>query len=453
MSNLASGPAAGQTVTMRARLAAAGLRRAGDPARPGAPVAAADPGGAGAPDSARVAAARSRAAERIRRQRQQMRPLAWAFIAAVVISAEQGRPAPGLAGVRLGITAALAVCVVAAAVGLNPRWAERGLAAQAVVIGLLGGGGVALAALQPHGATGLAASLAVLIAAVRLPAWPAAAAIGAVTAALAAAVVLTQHPAAQPAIAVTLFCLLLAVTGRFIRRNWESQDQTELLMAQLQDARDAEAAAAALAERGRIAGELHDVLAHALSGLAIQLQGARKLAGAEDASAGLRAAIARSADLAKEGLTQARQAVGALRGDRLPSVTQLPELVDGFRRDTAINVSLVIEGAPRPLPAEADLALYRGAQEALTNIARYAPGATAAVTVRYEPGHTTLTVENGACPGSGGPAATARDGGPLAGAGGGHGLAAMRARAERAGGTARGGPHGGGWLVELDVPV
>ena len=95
-------------------------------------------------------------------------------------------------------------------------------------------------------------------------------------------------------------------------------------MAQLQDARDAEAAAAALAERGRIAGELHDVLAHALSGLAIQLQGARKLADAEDASAGLRAAVARSADLAKEGLTQARQAVGALRGDRLPPVTQQP---------------------------------------------------------------------------------------------------------------------------------
>src|SRR5262249_29188758 len=269
--------------------------------------------GAGARDSARVAAARSGGAEGIRRQREQMRPLAWAFIAAVVISAEQGRPAPGLAGVRLGITAALAVCAVAAAVGLNPRWAERGLAAQAVVIGLLGGGGVALAALQPHGATGLAASLAVLIAAVRLPAWPAPAAMGAVRAALAAAVGLTQPPAAQPAIAVTLFCLLLAVTGRFIRRNWESQDQTELLMAQLQDARDAEAAAAALAERGRIAGELHDVLAHALSGLAIQLQGARKLADAEDASAGLRAAIARSADLAKEGLTQARQAVGAAR--------------------------------------------------------------------------------------------------------------------------------------------
>src|SRR5262249_32702813 len=226
---------------------------AGERAGGGARGAAADRGGAGAPDSARVAAARSRAAERIRRQRQQMRPLAWAFIAAVVISAEQGRPAPGLAGVRLGITAALAVCAVAAAVGLNPRWAERGLAARAVVIGVRGGGGVALAGLQPPGATGLAASLAVLIAAVRLPAWPAAAAIGAVTAALAAAVALTQHQAAQPAIAVTLFCLLLAVTRRVIRRHWESQGQTQLLMAPLQDAPGAAAATPAPAATRRVA--------------------------------------------------------------------------------------------------------------------------------------------------------------------------------------------------------
>jgi signal transduction histidine kinase len=147
------------------------------------------------------------------------------------------------------------------------------------------------------------------------PGAPAAAAIGAVTAALGAAAGLTWRPAAQPTIAVTLFCLLLAVTGRFLRRHGERQDQAGLLMAQLHDARDAEAAAAAVAERGRIAGELHDELAHELAGLAIQLQAARKLADADDASAGLRAAIARSADLAKEALTQARQAVGALRGD------------------------------------------------------------------------------------------------------------------------------------------
>jgi hypothetical protein len=153
-----------------------------------------------------------------------------------------------------------------------------------------------------------------------------------------------------------------------------------------------------VAERGRIAGELHDVLAHALSGLAIQLQGARKLANAEGASAGLRAAIERSADLAKEGLADGRQAVGALRGDRLPTIGQLAALVADFRRDIGTDVSVAIEGVPRPLPADADLALYRGAQEGLTNIARYAPGATAAVTVRYAPGCTVLTVQNSASP-------------------------------------------------------
>jgi signal transduction histidine kinase len=453
MHDLASRPAAGQTVTMRARLAAAGLVRRW-------PVGASRPAGGresvsgSGTDSARVAAARSRASERSRRQRQQMWPLGWAFIAAMVVSVEQGSPAPGLSGMRLGVTAALTVCVIAAAVGLNPRWAERGLAAQALVIGLLGAGGVALAAVQPHGATGLAASLAVWIAAIRLPGGPAAAVSAAVTAALAAVIALTQRPAIQPAIAVTLFCLLLAVTGQFIRRSRESQDQTELLMAQLQDARDSEAAAAALAERSRIAGELHDVLAHALSGLAIQLQGARKLADAEAVSAGLRAAIGRSADLAKEGLTEARQAVGALRGDRLPTVSQLGTLVADSRHDTGTDASLEIEGDPRPLPAEADLALYRGAQEALTNIARYAPGAAVAVRVHYAPGRTILTVENSACPAPEGPVTPADPGrGLLASAGGGHGLAAMRERAERAGGTARSGPHDGGWLVEVEVPV
>ena len=105
-------------------------------------------------------------------------------------------------------------------------------------------------------------------------------------------------------------------------------------MAQLQDAREAEAAAAALAERSRIAGELHDVLAHSLSGLAIQLQGARKLADREAVSGALRAPLERSAELIKAGLADARQAVSALRGEQLPTLDQLGSLVEDFRRDT-----------------------------------------------------------------------------------------------------------------------
>ena len=151
------------------------------------------------------------------------------------------------------------------------------------------------------------------------------------------AVGLTTHSAAQ-AITATLVCLLLAVIGQFLRRG-QDQDRTELLLAQLQDAREGEAAAAALAERSRIAGELHDVLAHSLSGLAIQLQIARKMAGREAVSDGLRGAIERSAELTKAGLAEAKQAVGALRGDRLPS--------PGSARRTWSRVSAA---TPVPMP-------------------------------------------------------------------------------------------------------
>ena len=382
MPDLVSRPAAGQTVPVKARLAAAGLSHS--TARPGSAPAAA---GAGEPASARVAQARSRARERGNAQRQALRPLGWAFIAIVVTASVQTHPTPGLQGAGLGVTLALAVYVAAVATAVTAGWARPGLAAQAVVIGLIGGSGVALAVLQPLGPVDLAAPVGAWFAAARLPPAPAAAAAGAITAALALAVGLTAAiQPVQSAITATLVCLLLAVIGQFLRRGRESQDRTELLMAQLQDAREGEAAAAALAERSRIAGELHDVLAHSLSGLAIQLQGARKLADREGASAVLRATIERSAELAKAGLADAKQAVGALRGDRLPTVDQLGALVEGFRRDTGAEATLRIDGASRPLPAEASLALFRGAHEALTNIARYAPGATTAVTVSYQAG-------------------------------------------------------------------
>jgi signal transduction histidine kinase len=454
---------------MRARLAAAGLTH---PWRHGAP-AAGPPGAqvpAGQADSQRVIAARARAGERHDRQRQLLRPLGWAFIAVVAAASLQARPAPGISGARLGVTAILVVFAAALLLVTGNGWARRGVAAQAPAVLLVGACGVALAALQPHGPVELAASMAVWLGAVRLPPVPAAALAAVITAALGTAIALTQHPAAQPVLAATLLCLLLAVTGQFIRRGRQGQDQTELLLAQLEDSRDAQAATAALAERARIAGELHDVLAHALSGLAIQLQGARKLAGSEPASAALRAALDRSAQLAAQGLADARQAVGALRGERLPTLDQIGTLVADFGADTATAASLRIEGTPRPLPGETSLALFRGVQEALTNVARYAPGAATLVTVRYLPGRTAVTVEDrrhpdGGVPGgrdgtrprggrgSGAAPATGEPEPVLAGAGGGHGLAAMRERLQRVGGSARAGPSGDGWLVELEVPA
>jgi signal transduction histidine kinase len=444
MADLESRPATVHTVSVKARPTAAGLGHGA--ARPGSPD-----GGEHA--SARVAEARSRARERGDRQRQALRPLGVVFLAVVVTASAQAHPGPALHGAGLAVALLLVVYAAAVLTAVSVGWARRGPAAQAAVIALIGGCGVALAVLQPHGPVEIAASLGVWIAAVRLPAVPAAVAAGAITAALAVAVGLTEQPAAQSAVTAVLLCLLLAVTGQFIRRGRQSQDRTELLLAQLQDAREAEAAAAALAERSRIAGELHDVLAHSLSGLAIQLQGARKLAGREAVSDGLRAAIDRSAELTKAGLTDARQAVSTLRGGQLPSLDQLSTLVEDFRRDTGTEATLRVDGMSRPLPAEASLALFRGAQEALTNIARYAPGAATAVTVSYQAGRTVVTIEDRVGPAGAGPGPVPAPGsGLLADVGGGHGLTAMRERAQRAGGAARAGPTAGGWLVELEVP-
>jgi signal transduction histidine kinase len=309
----------------------------------------------------------------------------------------------------------------------------------------MGTAGVALVAIQPRGATTLAGGAAVWMAIARLP-LPLGISIGcAVTAGLDLAAVLGGSSAAAT-VAATLLCLLLGLVAYFIKQARASQDTTELLLAQLEDAREEQLQAAAVTERGRIAGELHDVLAHSLSGAAIQLQGARKLAEREEASPEVRAAIERAGELVGDGLANARQAVGALRGDDLPGVARLESLVRTFRDDMNTEVTLTIEGTVRPLPADASLALYRGAQEALTNVTRYAPGSATTVVLRYGSKRTTLTVEDRF-------AGPKRDSAGLEGVGGGNGLSGMRERLARAGGTMQAGPTDTGWRVDLDIPA
>ena len=397
------------------------------------------------PPSAREAEARARADQRLRRQRDTFRPLGLVVIAAVVVGAINGHPAPAGHGDGLGVAAALVVFSVSLALAVQGSFVGRSLAVQASVIAAMGAAGVALVALQPRGATALAGGAAVWMAVARLPLPLGFSIGGAVTVGLGLAAGLADGSAAV-ILAETLLCVLLGLVAYFIKQARTSQDTTELLLAQLEDAREEQLQAAAVMERGRIAGELHDVLAHSLSGAAIQLQGARKLAEREQASPQVRAAIDRAGELVRDGLANARQAVGALRGGELPSVAQLESLVATFRNDMHTDVTLEIEGTARPLPAEASLALYRGAQEALTNVARYAPGATATVVLRYDRGHTTLTVDNG-------PAGPKPIAASLGGVGGGNGLISMRERLEQAGGTMQAGPTDTGWRVELDVPA
>jgi signal transduction histidine kinase len=377
-----------------------------------------------------------------------LRPLGWAVLAVVAAGTVGGDPRPGLHGKALAVTLALCAFAGTFLLAIRDRFAERNRTSQAMVISLMGGAGVALAALQPGGVTGLAAGAAVWRAVTRLPLAQGVAVAAATTAGLDVA---TATSGSSPAavLAATLLCVLLGLMALFTKRARESEARTAVLLAELEDAREEQARAAAIEERGRIATELHDVLAHSLSGAAIQLQGARKLAEREEATPETRSAIDRAGELVREGLRSARQAVGTLRGDVLPGVGDLEALVEGFRSDMDVDVTLTVEGSARTLPADASLALYRGAQEALTNVARYASGARATVVLRYGGDRTTLTIENML------PAAApvpATDGG-LAGVGGGRGLTGMRERLERAGGTMHAGPTGEGWRVELGVPA
>jgi len=393
-----------------------------------------------APDSERVAEVRARAQERLHRQRGTLRPLGWAVLFVVMLGSANSHPVPGLHGKALAVTLALCAFAVTLLIAVRDGFPERSVELQTVVIAVMGAAGVAIPGLQPKGASEVAAGVAVFMAITRLPFNVAVAIAGAVTVALGA---VTAAASSSSAVAAgTLVTVLVGVIAQFLKQSRESQDRTEILLAELEDARDEQARAAAIAERGRIASELHDVLAHSLSGAAIQLQGARKLADRERAVPPLRDAIDRASELVKSGLVNARQAVGALRGDALPTVSQLPALIESYKADMNLDVTLRIDGQERTLSADSSLALYRGAQEALTNVARYAPSACTTVTMRYEPDRTKLSVDNGA-------SATP----PREGMGGSRGLDGWRERIERAGGTISAGPTETGWRVDVEVPA
>jgi signal transduction histidine kinase len=393
------------------------------------------------PDSERIAEARARSQERLHHQRQSLRPLGSAAIGVVVLGSVNSDPVPGAHGKALAVALALIVFAAMLLIAIRDGFPERPLELQGAVIAVMGAAGVAIAGLQLKGAAGVAAGVAVFMASTRLP-FRAGVAVGGLVIIGLGAVTALAGGSPSAVAASMLVTVLLGVVALFLKRSRESQDRTELLLAELEDARDEQARAAAVAERGRIASELHDVLAHALSGAAIQRQGARKLADREHASPVLSEAIDRASDLVKSGLANARQAVGALRGDALSTVAELPALIETYRSDMNLDVTLRIEGGARTLPLNPSLALYRAAQEALTNVARYAPGACTTVTVRYESDRTSLSVDNGVSTTP-----------PREGMGGGHGLEGLRERIERAGGTMSAGPTADGWRVEIEVPA
>jgi signal transduction histidine kinase len=232
---------------------------------------------------------------------------------------------------------------------------------------------------------------------------------------------------------------LLAAAGR--KQYLLRAEEAELRLADAERAREEHALAAALAERANAAREIHDILAHSLGALVLQLDAMDAVLGAEKPDH-VRAAelLARARALAVGGLNEARQAVGTLRNDA-------PPLIDGLRQlvDATPGSSLEIAGNPRALSAKAAVALRRTAQEGLTNAAKHAPGSCAKVQLHYLPAEVVLTVTDAGGAHNAAP-------GILAETGGGYGIEGLQERAELLGGTLTAGPVLDGWQVMLRVP-
>jgi signal transduction histidine kinase len=207
-------------------------------------------------------------------------------------------------------------------------------------------------------------------------------------------------------------------------------------------------------ERARIARELHDVVAHHISMIAVQAETARLATPGMPAAGAQR--LSEIGDTARAGLTEMRRLLGVLRADAQaampgdqstdrqpqPGLRELNELLDGARDASGAAARLIVSGPPATLDPGVELAAFRIIQEALTNARRHAPGAAIDVELHFTDDVLRLHVRDN---GPGPPAA------PLTG---GHGLAGMRERAAAAGGELRTGPApGGGFLIEATLPA
>ncbi len=193
-----------------------------------------------------------------------------------------------------------------------------------------------------------------------------------------------------------------------------------------------------LAGRNHLARELHDVLAHTLSALSLQLEGLDALIDTAGRPPAVTDQLDRIKRLVREGLDEARGAVAALREDLPPLDERLAKLA------SERHAGMEVTGRARDLAPNVALALYRVAQEALTNVAKHAPGAPARLELGFEDKEVTLSVTN--LPSPDAPA-------PLAGSGGGYGLQGIRERILLLGGRVDAGPDAGGWRVDARVPA
>ncbi|MDF2740115.1 MAG: two-component system histidine kinase [Actinomycetia bacterium] len=233
--------------------------------------------------------------------------------------------------------------------------------------------------------------------------------------------------------------------GDGTRRRLEAVAAAQQRAAELERAREELARRAVTEERLRIARELHDVVAHSMSIIAVQSGVGAHVLDSQPEEA--RKALAAVEATSRQALVEMRRLLGVLRQEAEPrgSLAPAPGLaeLEALTAEVAragVRVEVRIEGTPTELPAGLDLSAYRIVQEALTNVVRHAGPATARVAVRYAPGRMSVEVVDD---GRGG------DHGDQ-----GHGIPGMRERAALYGGTLEAGPlPGGGFRVAATLPL
>ncbi|GAA4407365.1 sensor histidine kinase [Tsukamurella soli] len=218
--------------------------------------------------------------------------------------------------------------------------------------------------------------------------------------------------------------------------------QYQLLL--LRSERQAQSAQAAV-DRARIAGEVHDVVAHSLSVVLLNVTAARRALESDDARDEAVDALRDAEQQGRAAMTDVRRTIELLRADGTPDgpqpgLSDLPELVASFHRSGSV-VALRYRGPDETLTSATELAAFRVVQESLSNAVKHAPGARVDVTVGPERGRSLAVRVCNPVP----PDTHRRPGGS--------GLAGMRARVESVGGTLRAGPADGAWRVDAAFPA
>ena len=358
-----------------------------------------------------------------------------AWLLTCVIGTFATGPHPGLEGRGLVILVAF-VALIAAAIATQPQTPKRGTGEGLPALTVVTIASAVLADVQPHGVWQSGPVFVGIIAAIRLERRIAVLTLLVSVGALSIEAVAIGRSGQIGSLLLTAIPWFLVM--RLLRAFGEQRDELERSQA-------AEAEAAAAAERGRMAREMHDVLAHSLSALALQLETTRLLARSRGADPEVIRAIDQAHGLAAGGLDDARRAIATARGDELPGPERIGLLADAFGQQSGLPVALEVSGEPRELAPDARLAVYRTAQEALTNVRRHAAAERVSLRLSYLPDATVLVVEDHA--GADTPPPTG-----LGLNGSGYGLTGMRERAALIGGELVAEPTADGFRVELRIP-